>query len=373
MITVLHVITGLGSGGAERMLTRLAVARARRTEERHVVVSLMDDGVYGGTLRAAGVTLHCLGMVRALPSPLALVRLIAIIRREHPTLVMTWLYHADLLGSLAAWAAGVRRVVWNLRCSDMDFSRYSRATRWVVAVLARLSAFPVAVAANSQAGRRAHEVLGYRPRRWVYLPNGFDLTEWYPDAADRPAVRAELGLSADDVVLLHVARVDPQKDHQTFAAAAVRVAASCPQVRFVLVGRGTESLAVPPGLAGRWLTLGERRDIPRLMRMADFLVSSSAYGEGFPNVLGEAMASGLPCVATDSGDAADIIGNTGHVVPRGNAAALAKAVAELIRAPDRAFLAVAVRERVAARWSLDKTIERYATLWASDQGGVTPR
>ncbi len=228
---------------------------------------------------------------------------------------MTWLYHADLMGTLAGRLAGVRRIIWNLRCSDMDFAHYAPLTRRIVTVLARLSPLPYAVATNSNAGRRAHEALGYRPKRWAYLPNGFDTNVWKPVAADRAAVRRELGFQPSDFVIGMVARVDPQKDHANFLEAARLLAARHPHLRILLVGRETNEIAVPDALKPLTVALGERRDVPRIMRALDLLVSSSAYGEGFPNVIGEAMASGVPCVATDVGDAALIIGEAGRVVP----------------------------------------------------------
>ncbi len=363
MTTVVHIITALGSGGAERMLYLVASRKAGGDGVRHVVVSLAGQGFYGPRLREAGVELHCLGMRRGRFSPRAFYDLVRLLKRLRPDVLVTWLYHADLLGTLAGRLAGVRRIIWNVRCSDMDFTRYAPLTRGTVAVLARLSRLPWAVATNSRAGQRVHDGLGYRPKRWIYLPNGFDAADWKPDAQQREAVRAELGLSEGDVLAGMVARVDPQKDHATFLEAVRMLSTRYRRLRVLLVGHGTAELSLPEELRSITVSLGERRDVPRLLRALDLLVSSSAYGEGFPNIIGEAMASGVPCVATNVGDTASIIAETGLVVPPRDARALASAIEAMIGGRvDRGALATSARTRIEAQYALENCLQRYADM-----------
>ena len=287
-----------------------------------------------------------------------------LLRQIQPDLVMTWLYHADLLGTLAARSAGIRRIIWNIRCSDIDLTHYPPMTRLIVHVLARLSRLPWGIATNSMEGRRVHEALGYKPARWFYLPNGFDADQWRPDLVDRAKVRAELGIPDADFVIGMVARVDLQKDYASFLAAAKLLAAKQANLRFLLVGLGTDKLAICNELRPRTLTLGERRDVPRLMRALDLLASSS-NSEGFPNVIGEAMATGVPCVATDVGDTAVIIGETGRLVPPSDPRALADAIGEIINssAEERHTLAVRARQRVRSNFTVDNCAKRYAELF----------
>jgi glycosyltransferase involved in cell wall biosynthesis len=360
MIRVVHIITALGSGGAERVLYFVASAGGR--EVRHTVISLTDEGLYGPKLRDAGVEVACLGMQRG-RSPIAdFLALRRHIRRLQPDVVMTWLYHADLMGTLAARLAGVRQIIWNIRCSDMDFARYAPTTRRIVKLLARLSRLPLAVATNSDAGRRAHEALGYRPKRWVYLPNGYDTDVWKPDAEDRARARRELGFSDTDRVIGLIARVDPQKDHVTFLAAAGELLANRGDLRVLLVGRGTGELAVPEELRSRTVAVGERTDVAHLVRANDLLVSASAYGEGFPNVIGEAMASGVPCIATDVGDSALVVGDTGRIVAPRDPAALAGAIGALLDLPQEELreLGKRARARIEAEFSIAHSLRGYA-------------
>jgi glycosyltransferase involved in cell wall biosynthesis len=272
------------------------------------------------------------------------------------------------LGTLAGRLAGVRRIIWNIRCSEIDFSRYSPATRWVVVALVRLSRVPWAVASNSCAGQQAHQRLGYRPRRWVYLPNGFDTDAWKPEPQERAALRRALGLADGDVVVGMVARVDPQKDHAAFLEAASLVAARHPQLRVLLVGRDTDTLAVPQILRPVTQALGERSDVQRVMQALDILVSSSAYGEGFPNVIGEAMACGVACVATDVGDSRAIIGSTGLVVAPRDVPALAAAIQALIEGKvDRSRLGASARTRIESEYAIERCLRRYSDLLQSPQ------
>ena len=367
MITVLHVITSLGSGGAERMLTKIVSANHGPDAPRQVVVSLMDQGIYGAVLNAAGIEVRCLGMRRRRLSPRALLQLAVLMRRLNPDVVMSWLYHADLMATLAALVAGIsmKRLVWNLRCSDIDFARYAQTTRWTVSLLIRLSRLPAAIAVNSDAGRRAHVALGYRPNRWIYIPNGFDLEEWRPDPVDRALVRSELGFKDQTVAMGMVARADPQKDHPTLLAAAERLVTSYQHVEFVLIGKDTEYIPLPESLRERIHPLGQRGDVPKLLRGLDILVLSSAYGEGFPNVVGEAMATGLPCVVTDVGDSAHLVGETGWVVPPRSPDALAQAISELLAESSgvRAKRGEMARHWIQANYSIDRVKALYRETW----------
>lgn len=365
MTTVVHAITELGYGGAQEMLVRLCTRDASERSVRQVVVSLLDEGIHTAALREAGITVYCLGMRRGIPSPLALYRLIAILRAEKADILVTWLYAADLLGTIAASAAGVRRLVWNIRCSAMDLELYSRTTRWTVAALSRLSRIPAAVATNSIAGRKSHELLGYSPKRWYYLPNGIDLQQWHPDNAQRAEVRDELGIPREATLVGLFARVDPMKDHATFFAAAERLVRGRPDIRFAVVGKGSEALEVPAPIKPNVHLVKERRDVARLLRGLDVLVLSSAFGEGFPNVVCEAMASAVPCVVTDVGDSANLVGDTGRVVSPRDPVALAAAVDDLLSLPAGAMteLGREARERVRENWSIERAADRYRAVW----------
>ncbi len=373
---VLHIITGpLAVGGAEVMLQRLLEA-SNPDEMSHEVVSLTELGIVADRIRKLGIPTHALRMSRnrfRIPNPVKVLRLAALIRASRPDVVQTWMYHADLLGGLAAKLANGPRIFWGIHNSTLDKTHSRRTTRWTVDVCARLSRWiPDAIVTVSQASRDLHVAAGYDPLKFVFIPNGFDVTLFRPDPAARHEVREELGLAEGDLAIGLIARVDPQKDHGNFFRAAALLANRRPAARFVLCGEGATErnqelvrAMSEHGLLERVLLLGLRSDIPRVLNGLDICTLSSAYGEAFPLAIGEAMACGIPCVVTDIGDCAFLVGDTGRVVPPRDPEALARAWDGLIRLdPDgRRRLGLAARERIAAHFSLPRIAEAYAALY----------
>lgn len=356
-LRVLHVITGLGVGGAESMLTRLALlAPADLLVQR--VVSLTPGGANRAVLEQGGIGVGDLGMARGAPSLSALLRLAAEIRAFAPDVVQSWMYHADLCALAARRLSGRSpRLAWGVRCSDMDTSRYGRLLKAVIRACAWLSGRPDAVVANSVAGRDVHMALGYRPRRFEVIPNGIDVGRFRPDPEKRARIRAEMGIAADRPLVAQVARVDPMKDYEGLLAALEMT----PEVDALLVGEGTQDLPAGPRLH----RLGRRSDVADLLCAADFIVSSSAFGEGFSNALAEGMACGLPAAATDVGDARVVLGTTGVVVPPRQPRALAEAIRMLAaEAPERrAARSAAARRHIEDNFGIDVIIRRFAGFY----------
>jgi glycosyltransferase involved in cell wall biosynthesis len=299
-------------------------------------------------------------------------RLAQEIRAFRPDILQTWLYHANLLGTLVSLTTGPRVVLWNIRSSDMDMSHYRRISGWVVRVCAWLSWLPEAVIVNSRAGLGYHESIGYRPRRWAVIPNGVDTDVFRPDAPARVALREELGLPPEAVLIGYVARLDPMKDHVTFLDAARLLSRTHSNAHFVLCGEGIEPGQKPLaqsledlGFSMRVHLLGRRDDIPQLTAGFDIATLASAFGEGFPTVVAEAMACGVPCVVTDVGDAAALVGDTGRVVPPGDPRALAAAWEDLLEAGPavRERLGAAARRRIESEFTLPKMVSKYEELY----------
>jgi glycosyltransferase involved in cell wall biosynthesis len=365
MVTILHLITGLETGGAEGMLARL-VTRTDRSRFRSVVVSMTDMGAVGPVIAGAGIAVETLGIRRGMIDPRGVSRLIRLLRRYRPDIVQTWLYHADLLGLIVDRLGYAPRLAWNIRCSDMAGPGAVRA------ILSRFSARPATVIINSHAGRRFHEGIGYHPRRWEYIPNGYDTALLRPDETARLRMRAALGIDPPASVIGMAARYHPMKDHANFLAAAARQAAARPDIVFVLLGAAIDSAnrdlvrAIEAhGLMPRLRLLGERADMNAVYPALDILTLSSAYGEGFPNVLAEAMACGVPCVATDNGDAAEILGDTGIIVPPRDPQALAAGWHRLIALGPggRRALGIRARARVVENYELNRIVPRFEALY----------
>lgn len=367
-IGVVHVITGLGQGGAERMLQKL-VSRMDSSRFRSAVISLSDEGVLGSHIRSLGVPVHALGMRANTPDPLPLVKLALLLRRFRPQLVQTWMPHADLMGTLAARAAFVPHLAWNIRCSDVDYSKYGASTRWAVKLLSRASSVPDVVVANSHAGKVSHERLGFAPRSWRIIPNGFDVERFRPLPEQRHRLREQLALPPDAFVIGLVARYDVMKDHAT-ALAALRL---LPEAHLVAAGRGVtpdNPALAAADLRGRLHLLGPQDDVRNIFAGCDIATLTSAFGEGFPNAIGEAMACGIPVVTTDVGDAGAIVGDTGLVVEPQSPAALASAWQIMLREGEmkRRDRGSRARDRVIEHWSLDAVVRTYERVYSEVVG-----
>jgi glycosyltransferase involved in cell wall biosynthesis len=282
------------------------------------------------------------------------------------------MYHADLLGVFAARLGGGIPVVWGIHHSNLDPEINKRTTIWTAKVCARLShRLPVRIVCCSEASRRVHTALGYAGDKMVVIPNGFDLAAFKPDLRAKVGVREELGITQEALLIGLVGRFDPQKDHRNFVAAAARLRSDYPQVHFLLCGDGVNwnngELAgwiEEAGLRQQFHLLGRREDMPRLTAALD-IASSSSCGEGFSNVIGEAMACGVPCAVTDVGDSAFIVGETGLVVPPRNPEALAQAWKKLIQmGPEgRQKLGEAARKRILENFNLPDIVASYEALY----------
>lgn len=369
--TIVLVITGLSTGGAETMLLKLLQNLDRRRFAA-TVISLTNKGEIGPRIEALGVQVHAIGMKPGIPSPAGFMYLTRLLRELRPDVVHTWMYHADLLGGLAARLAGIRAVAWGIRHSNLLPEHNKRSTLCVMKTCARVSGWlPHRILTCSERARAAHTAAGYRAGKFLVIPNGFDLGSFAPDTTARAALRGELGLPLDTPLVGLIARDDPQKNHSGFVEAAVAVNQALPLAHFVLAGTGIDHAnrqlahAIErAGLQDRFCLLGRRGDIPRLMAALDVLASSS-HGEAFPNVLGEAMACGVPCVVTDVGDSAEIVGDTGRVVAAGDMAGLARHLVELLRLPveQRQALGLRARDRIRTQYEIGDVARRYEACY----------
>ena len=369
---VLHVITGLQDGGAEAVLARLCLHDRAHS---HAVVSLTDVGKYGPILCEAGTPIYCLNMRAGRVSMRGVRSLWRILRSEQPDVVQTWMYHADFVGGLVARLARIKTISWGVRQTDLEPGTSKRSTIWVARACARLSSWvPQAIVCCADSAVRVHSSIGYDQRKLLVVHNGYDLNEFRPDANSRFAVREELGIPPCSRVIGMVGRFDPQKDHETLLNALDQLDLDELDAYCVLVGNEVTSRnqklidwIQARGLGGRIILLGQRTDVPALMNALDVHVLSSAFGEGFPNVLAEAMACGTPCVATDVGDASFIVGDTGWIVPPKNPGALAAALAAALRDHSSAELwrrrQESARARIEQRFSIESMVRGFHDVW----------
>jgi len=370
--SIAHVITGIETGGAEMMLLKL-LAGTDLEQWPSGVVSLRGHGSLGQRIERLGVRVVPIGVRGSVPSLRAMWRLRSGMRDLAPALVQGWMYHGNL--AALAWRAMSRTrvpIVWGIRNTLFDFASDRRLTAIVVRLSARLSRHASRIIYNSRAGAREHENLGFASTGAIVIPNGFDTDAFAPSPAARREYRERLGVDDETVLVGRIGRYHRMKDHVSFLEAAALLVRDRPQTRFVLAGHGVDeanrSLAqlldgLRLGNAVR--VLGDVVPVAGLTAALDIACSSSAYGEGFPNVLGEAMACGVPCVTTDVGDSARIVGHTGRVVAPRDPMALAAACRELIDAGSEARrrLGAEARARVQQEFSLPRVVSQYERVY----------
>lgn len=368
MARIMHVITGLGTGGAEKMLLKLL--SATRERYAHAVVSLMDEGTTGEDIAGLGVPVHCLRMRPGRPNPVRALSIRAFARKLNPHLVQGWMYHGNLMASVSmGWTRRRPPVIWSIHHTLSGLE--SRLTKTVVRLDAFLSRRADSIIYVSRASRSQHEALGYCSSQGVIIPNGIDCQVFRPDEGVRRQARRALGFGDDAILIGLVARYHPMKDHAGFLRAAASLAGRHPSAHFVLIGPGTleqpelATLIAELRMQDRVVCLGERKDTPQLTAALDIACSASAWGEAFSNAIAEAMACGVPCVVTDVGDSAYLVGDTGLVVPPRDPNAMAAALERLIAAgPDgRRELGTAARCRIEHHFSLPAVVDQYEALY----------
>lgn len=368
---ITHIITGLGVGGAERMLHSLLTGGLQNHFD-NTVISLTDDGHYGALLRETGVKVTCLNMKswpHLLKAPSALSRAL---RNAQPDLIQGWMYHGNLASHLARPLCDRSPAVhWNIRTSLDDLSQIRRATRLVANLCKRVSGGIDRIIYNSSRSRAQHCRWGFDDTNAIVIPNGFDMTYWQADPRARQAARYEMQVAPDTTVVGFVGRAAPVKGLPTLLSAFRSVLNHHPSAVMVLVGRDMERLDLSGIPADRIRLMGQRSDVAQLLSGFDLFCLSSLV-EGFPNVIGEAMACGLPCIATDVGDSKMIVGDAGWVVepddPVAYGVVLDKALS--LDSDERVRMGALARERIASHFSLGEIMDTYRDLYEQVGGKV---
>lgn len=378
---VLHLISGLGQGGAETVLTRLVT----HSTYENIVVSFGDEGVFGEKLKEAGVAVHTLNMRPGkigLKDLMALRRLLKVLQ---PDIVQTWMYHADLFGGIVARTAGFSHIAWGIRNSGASLKETSKMNYYLARVSAWLSRFiPQRIIVCGEQAAKIHASWGYAAEKMVVIQNGYNFEQWKPSQEVRQQSRLQLGIAENTPVLGFIARWNPLKDHPSLLKAFAIAKKTYPDVVLVLVGKGLEkNNETLMALLKQYqlipdkdvFLLGMRSDVPQLMPALDIHVLSS-IAEGFPNVVSESMACGVPNVVTDVGDAALIVGDNGWVAQAANPEDLASKIKEALAflgepgaslVQKQAFqqLQNRVRQSVLERFSIEIMVKQYESTWAT--------
>ena len=363
--SVLHIITGLGTGGAERSLFNLLNGPLGAGFE-HSVVSLTTLGTYGAQLKAIGVNVTALDIKCA---PWRVRMLSGLVRRRDPDIVQGWMYHGNLAALFSRTSSS--RLVWNVRHGLENVRGEKRTTRWAIQANAQFSARPDKVLFNAEIARLQHLKAGFAEENTQVIPNGFDTEVFKFDQEQRSKLREQLGIPNAAFVIGHLGRFHPVKDHDSFLNAGLEIIANRPGTHLILAGSGVGyetsffDERIPMSVRSRVHLLGDRRDVSAVLSAIDLYAQSSLV-EGFPNVLGEAMATGLACVATSVGDSGFVLGDAGKIIPPGDAFSLKTALEMFLNDPGlRAISGARARRRIETDFPLDSTAQAYIKLYRS--------
>ena len=373
---ILFLIRSLTNGGQERQLVLLSKRLCQRGHD--VVIAIFySGGPFEKDLSNSKVRIRALNKRGRWDLLGFLVRLIQVLREERPDIIHGYHYDPNLLTVILKLLLPSKKVIWGIRCSSGSFRDSDWLTRLSSKLNSWLSGFPDTIIANSNAGREYHLSVGFRAEKMIVIHNGIDTEQFRPDLEARQLIRSEWGVSQNEKLIGFVARLDPTKDHPIFLKAATLLGNSRNDTRFVCVGGGPDeyratlqALAMSLGLGKRLLWVGTRQDMPSVYNALDVAVSSSS-GEGFPNAIGEAMACGVPCVVTNVGDSAWIVGETGEVVTPKDPVALKNAMERLLdhNPHTPAQIRLRVVERLSAETLVVETERALLTLLC---GSATP-
>jgi glycosyltransferase involved in cell wall biosynthesis len=369
---IAHIITGLNVGGAEQMLAKLS-SQTIHSKYLVEVISLSKRGSLADKIEKSGIIVTSLDINPQLPNPLKLASLLFRLWSFNPDLVQTWMYHADFFGGGIARLAGIKNIVWNIRNGTLNRKHLKFTTNIIIKLSSLFSTvIPKKIVSCSLNAIEYHESLGYEAKKMHYLPNGFELDRFRSDKMARKQLRRLLKIDHKMILIGMVARYHPQKDHKTFLAAANLLSKKFDNVHFALVGEGLNSsnrdlmeIILGYSLQDRIHLLGKRNDPEVIYPALDIFTLSSSFGEGFPNVIGEAMACEIPVVATRDGDVEKIISEFGILVEKENPRDLANKWGELLsyNVETRKNLGKMGRAHIAKNYEISKVANQYFSLY----------
>lgn len=376
MVKVTHIITSLNSGGAESMLYKL-LKYSNSNEYTNEVICLLDKGIYGEKIEKMGIKVTVLNLNKGnIIGALYKARRVC----EKSDIVNSWLYHSDLVGFFISKVLLRKKLIWNVRHSNLDKSANKKTTLLIVKLNARLSRYVDCITYNSNKAKYVHNKIGYTGNRNVVLSNGFELNKFTINNLSRKKLRKNFDIHDSEKVLITVGRWDPQKDYDNLLKSLGILRQNNINFRLIMVGTNLDwknialkKLIERYNLAENVLLLGRQGNIPELLSVADIYVSSS-LGESFSNSIGEAMACQLPCIVTDVGDSAIIVGDCGEIVPSQNSEELSNELSYYIKMDNENLQRIGkkARKRVVENYDIINIVKLFEinytnTIRRSDQ------
>ena len=370
-IKIVHIIAALNVGGTEMMLYKL-LPRMRKDRFENIVITLKEKGELSEDFESQNIRVYNVGGMGGILRISALIRSLKILREINPDIIQGWLAHGNFVAQIASIFLPYRlSTLWNIRYTALPKPETKNSTLLIIKLLSLLSSLPQKIIFNSITGANDHCRMGYRRDKSCIIPNGFDTKLFSPSVKNRRSVRLELNIPEEAILIGLIGRFDPLKDHRCFLKAGEKLLSNKREIFFLLTGRDVDwqnrqlkQFIEKLGISEKVFLLGERKDVPRITAAFD-IAACSSVAEGFPNVIGEAMSCGIPCVVTDVGDSAWLVGDSGIVVPPRNHEALCEAWLKLIElgSEKRRVLGEKARKRIEDHFSIQMIVKKYEQLY----------
>lgn len=372
MKKIVHVIIGLNVGGAELMLQRLILNSSNKEHFEHCVISLTDLGIIGPELQEQEIDVYSLEMTSLSSLPLTLFKLKKLLKKLKPDVVQTWMYHADFLGGLVAKSLGTKNIIWGIRTTDIVQSA-SKQTVYLSKLCASLSyIIPTKIVSVAEKAKEYHIEIGYDKEKFEVIPNGFDLSKFYFNSSTRASMRAQLNINEEELVIGHIGRFDYAKNQINFIKACIILLEKGFNFKIIMAGRNVDldnseisKLFENNNHKNNFIFLGQISDTFSFYNLIDVFCLCS-HTEGFPNVLGEAMACENVCLSTDAGDAKLIMSPYGFDIQSTSSIDIAKAIETIVTLPkdiDFKVIGKKNRKKIEKYYSIDTVINRFESLY----------
>ncbi|MHA5067735.1 glycosyltransferase [Cetobacterium somerae] len=365
---IIHIITGLGNGGAETMLFKLLESMDKNSYELEVI-SMMDKGITGSKIEKLGIKVHALNMKRGIPNLNGIIKAINLCKNAD--IIQSWMYHADLFSFIISKFCKPKKLIWGIRRSNLEWNKNKKSTIIIAKINSILSRYVNKIVSCSIVATEVHKKIGFDSKKLITIPNGFAIDKFYNIKESKEQLCKEFNITSEKKIFSLVGRWEVLKDHDN-CLKALKIL-SKKREDFILILCGTNiteenqkllDLIKENNLEEKVLLLGRREDIPKIMSATDVYISSSS-GEGFPNVIGEAMACETICVVTDVGDSAYIVGETGEIVPRKNPLLLAKAIEKVLNysEEEKSIKQKSARQRIIDNFEILNITKKYTNLY----------
>ena len=368
---IFHLINSLGAGGAERVLSNLCINDKNNT---HVICTLLGEDEYSYQIKNNSIRVYHLNILKNKLSFLNIFQLYLILKKENPEILQSWLYHSDLIGSIFGTICGIKKIIWNIRHTDISSLNMKNSTKILVRICAIISKFvPNKIIYCSKISLKEHEMIGYNKKKSHLIYNGVDINIFKPTRQNKD--KKALKSKKDIFKIGMVARFNHYKNHIGLIDVMKLLELNDIKFHCYLIGKNIDSknkilvdYIHKLGISNKFSLLGYKDNMPDILNMLDLHILLT-YSESFPNVIAEAMSCGVPCISSNEGEAKKIISKNGYILKGNNKKEVFDKIIQIINIKKNNSEWVKLKRNckmhIEKNFSLQLMIDNYNRLWKS--------